>query len=176
MMPPKRNGLVFQAERRILKVRGQNIMLDYDLAALYEVQTRVLKQAVRRNRDRFPDDFMFELTQIEIEDLVSQSVIPGRGQMGGAVPMAFTEQGVAMLSGVLRSKRAVEVNIAIMRAFIHLREILLANADLAHKLDELERKYDAQFRVVFEAIRQLMEPPDPPRKEIGFHVKEEILA
>jgi hypothetical protein len=147
-------------------------MLDYDLATLYGVETRALKQAVRRNLNRFPSDFMFALTKEEIDALVSQNVIPGRGKMGGAVPMAFTEQGVAMLSGVLRSQRAVDVNIAIMRAFVRLREMLLSNAEMASKLNAMEKKYDGQFRAVFDAIRKLMTPPPLPRKEIGFHVRE----
>jgi hypothetical protein len=119
---------------------------------------------------------MFELAGDEVADMVSQTVIPGLGKLGGARPMAFTEQGVAMLSSVLRSPRAVQVNIAIMRAFVRLRELLLSNADLARKLAELEAKYDAQFKVVFDAIRQLMAPPPaPPKPEIGFHVKEDAV-
>ena len=119
---------------------------------------------------------MFELTGDEVRLMVSQTVIPGLGKLGGAAPMAFTEQGVAMLSSVLRSPRAVQVNIAIMRAFVRLREMLLTNADLAHKLADLEQKYDAQFKVVFDAIRQLMAPPPaPPKPEIGFHVKEDAV-
>jgi hypothetical protein len=158
-----------QVERRILLVRGQNVILDFDLADLYGVETRVLKQAVRRNRDRFPADFMFELTANEAKMLVSQTVIPTRGKFGGSTPMAFTEQGVAMLSSVLRSPRAVQVNIAIMRAFVRLREMLMSNADLARKLIALENKYDAHFKVVFDAIRKLMEgPPPPPKPRIGF--------
>ncbi len=169
----RESPLALQAERRILWIRQQRVLLDYDLAALYGVETRALKQAVRRNLQRFPADFMFELTDDEVADLVSQNVIPGAGKLGGARPMAFTEQGVAMLSGVLRSRRAVQVNIAVMRAFVRLREMLLTNAELARKLAELEQKYDAQFRVVFDAIRQLMSPPpSPPRPEVGFHVKE----
>ncbi len=158
------SALAVQVERSIYLIRGQKVMLDYDLAALYGVETRALKQAVRRNRDRFPEDFMFELVEGEIDLLVSQTVIPSRGKFGGAMPMAFTEQGVAMLSSVLRSKRAVQVNIAIMRAFVRLRQMLLSNADLARKLEALEAKYDAQFRVVFDAIRELMKPPEPPPK------------
>jgi hypothetical protein len=161
--------LALQAERRILLVRQHRVMLDYDLAALYRVETRALKQAVRRNLDRFPADFMFELAADEVTAMVSQNVIPGRRKLGGARPMAFTEQGVAMLSSVLRSTRAVQVNIAIMRAFVRLREMLLTNADLARKLGALEQKYDSQFKVVFDAIRQLMTPPVPPRREIGYH-------
>lgn len=148
-------------------------MLDFDLADLYGVETRALKQAVRRNEDRFPDDFRFNLSDEEIQGLVSQNVIPSRRKLGGATPMAFTEQGVAMLSSVLRSQRAVHVNIAIMRAFVRLRELLLGNAELAIKLAELERKYDSQFKVVFDAIRQLMTPPEKPRRRIGFHTTED---
>jgi len=172
----KLDPLALQAERRILLIRRQRVMLDYDLAVLYGVETRALKQAVRRNLNRFPPDFMFELTGDEVRLMVSQTVIPGLGKLGGAAPMAFTEQGVAMLSSVLRSPRAVQVNIAIMRAFVRLREMLLTNADLAHKLADLEQKYDAQFKVVFDAIRQLMAPPPaPPKPEIGFHVKEDAV-
>ena len=162
-------ALLIRVERRILLIRGQNVMLDFDLAELYDVETRALKQAVRRNPDRFPADFMFELSPTEVKTLVSQTVIPTRGKLGGATPMAFTEQGVAMLSSVLRSPRAVKVNMAIMRAFVRLRELLMSNADLARKLLALENKYDAQFRVVFDAIRELMEgPPPPPKPRIGF--------
>jgi hypothetical protein len=169
----KRPLALREVERRILLLRGRNVILDFDLAELYRVETRALKQAVRRNLDRFPADFMFELTAGETKTLVSQTVIPTRGKFGGAVPMAFTEQGVAMLSSVLRSRRAVQVNIAIMRAFVRLREMLMSNADLARKLLALEGKYDAQFKIVFDAIRELMEEPPPPaRKQIGFHVPE----
>lgn len=165
----KSKALLIQVERRILLIHGQNVMLDFDLAELYGVETRALKQAVRRNLDRFPVDFMFELSPAEIETLVSQTVIPTRGKLGGAAPMAFTEQGVAMLSSVLRIPRAVQVNIAIMRALVRLREMLMSNADLARKLLALENKYDAHFRVVFDAIRELMEGPPPPSKpRIGF--------
>jgi hypothetical protein len=145
-------------------------MLDEDLAGLYEVAVKVLNQAVKRNIDRFPDDFMFQLTSEEFDNLRSQTVTlkTGRGQHRKYPPYAFTEQGVAMLSSVLRSKRAVQVNIEIMRAFVRLRQMLASNADLARKLDALERKYDAQFKVVFDAIRQLMSPPQPKRPGIGF--------
>jgi hypothetical protein len=167
--PVKSEALLIQVERRILLIRGQNVMLDFDLAELYGVETRALKQAVRRNLGRFPVDFMFVLSPAEVKTLVSQTVIPTRGKLGGAVPMAFTEQGVAMLSSVLRSPRAVQVNIAIMRAFVRLREMLMSNADLARKLLALEDKYDVQFRIVFDAIRELMEgPPPPPKPRIGF--------
>ncbi len=165
--------IALQAERRILLIRSHRVMLDYDLAELYGVETRALKQAVKRNLDRFPADFLLELTKREVDEMVSQNVIPGRGKLGGALPFAFTEQGVAMLSSVLRSKRAVQVNIAIMRAFVRLRELLSTHADLARKLEAMEKKYDTQFKVVFDAIRQLMSPPpSSTKKEIGFHVKE----
>lgn len=167
------NTIALQAERRILLIRSQRVMLDFDLAELYGVETRALKQAVKRNLDRFPADFLFELTKNEVDEMVSQNVIPGRGKLGGALPFAFTEQGVAMLSSVLRSKQAVQVNIAIMRAFVRLRELLSTHADFARKLEAMEKKYDAQFKVVFDAIRQLMSPPpSSTKKEIGFHVKE----
>ena len=163
------NILAIQAERHILLLRHQRVMLDFYLAELYAVETRALKQAVRRNPDRFPEDFMFELSAKEVQMLVSQNVIPGLGKLGGAIPMAFTEQGVAMLSSVLRSDRAIQVNIAIMRAFVRLRQMLASHADLAHKLEEMEQKYDGQFRLVFDAIRQLMTPPAKPARELGFH-------
>ena len=160
--------------RTILRLRGHNVMLDADLAALYQVDVRVLNQAVRRNRERFPTDFMFRLTAQEVESLRSQIVIlkGGRGLHRKYVPYAFTEQGVAMLSSVLRSPRAVRVNIEIMRAFVRLRQMLESNAQLAKKLDALEKKYDAQFRVVFDAIRRLMAPPGPTKRRIGFSSEE----
>src|SRR4030043_522896 len=147
-------------------------MLDRDLAKLYGVETRALNQAVRRNMDRFPDDFMFPLTREEIMR-ISQFGIPSEHQGVKTLKfsknvMAFTEHGILMLSSVLNSKRAIQVNIEIMRAFIRLRRILASHAELARKLDELERKYDAQFKEVFEAIRQLMTPPEPKRRPIGF--------
>ncbi|MHC4063594.1 MAG: ORF6N domain-containing protein [Planctomycetota bacterium] len=167
-MPGKRSIIPHERiERSILLIRDQKVLLDADLAALYGVETRVLIQAVKRNLDRFPDDFMFQLTDVEFHDLRSQSVT---SRWGGRryPPYAFTEQGVAMLSSVLRSKRAVQVNVEIMRAFVRLRRILASHADLARKLDALEKKYDAQFKGVFEAIRQLMAPPEPKRRRIGF--------
>jgi hypothetical protein len=142
------------------------------LADLYMVETRALKQAVRRNRNRFPGDFLFELTNDEVDALVSQSVIPGRKKFGGAVPFAFTEQGVAMLSSVLRSERAVQVNIAIMRTFVQLRRLMDSNRDLARKIEAMEKKYDEQFAVIFEAIKQLVEEDQAgktePVRRIGF--------
>jgi len=145
-------------------------MLDSDLATLYGVEVRALNQAVRRNKERFPTDFMFQLTREEARSLRSQTVTLdiGRGQHRKYLPNAFTEQGVAMLSSVLRSTRAVRVNIEIMRAFVELRRMLGANEELARKLDALEQKYDGQFRVVFHAIRELMTPSHPPKRTIGF--------
>jgi ORF6N domain len=161
-------------EHAILVVRDEKVMLDRDLAALYGVETRALVQAVRRNRERFPDDFMFQLSKEELDNLRSQTVISSSGWGGRRYPpYAFTEHGVAMLSSVLRSQRAVRVNIEIMRAFIRLRQTLASNRDLARRLDELEARYDAQFGAVFDAIRQLMAPPPQPTRRIGFRVGQE---
>lgn len=157
--------------RAIFQIRGHRVMLDEDLAALYEVEVKALNQAVKRNLARFPEDFMFQLTREEAAALRSQTVTlkAGRGEYRKYLPYAFTEQGVAMLSSVLRSDRAVHVNIEIMRAFVRLRQMLASNAELARKLTALEKKYDAQFKVVFDAIRELMAPPDPRKKRsIGF--------
>ena len=157
-------------ETKILLLRGQKVILDRDLAVLYGVPTGNLKRAVLRNAERFPEDFMFVLDSQEVTNLICQIGISS-SSWGGTrhAPMAFTEQGVAMLSSVLNSSRAIQVNVAIMRAFVRLRQILASHADLARKLDELEKKYDGQFRVVFEALRQLMTPhDDPPRSRIGF--------
>jgi len=157
--------------RAILLIRGQKVMLDEALAALYEVEVKVLNQAVGRNAGRFPADFMFQLTTEESAFLRSQFVTlkTGSGRHRKYLPYAFTEQGVAMLSSVLRSARAVRVNIEIMRAFVQLRQMLSSNADLARKLAALEKKYDAQFKVVFDAIRELTAPPEPPgKRRIGF--------
>ncbi len=161
-------------ERKILMVRGQKVMLDRDIAELYEVRTSLLKRAVMRNSDRFPDDFMFVLNRQEFAALRCQFGTSKPDPRGGTryMPMAFTEQGVAMLSSVLNSPRAVQVNITIMRAFVRLRYILATHADLARKLDELEKKYDEQFRVVFDAMRNLMTPPDSPKPPIGFNARE----
>jgi hypothetical protein len=195
-------------ERRILLLRGQKVMLDFHLAELYEVEARILNQAVKRNHERFPEDFMFQLTKEETALVMrsqivttsvpdsSQSVMSSDASASESMeppigswpqtltrskkhrglayrPYAFTEQGVAMLSSVLRSTRAVRVNIAIMRTFVKLRQMLANHADLARKLGALERKYDAQFKVVFDAIRELMKPvtPQEARREIGFHAQ-----
>ena len=156
-------------ENAIYMIRGEKVMLDRDLALLYGVETKVLKRAVNRNLLRFPPDFMFQLTADEAEVLRCQIGTSKKGRGGSRyLPYVFTEQGVAMLSSVLNSEGAVLVNIEIMRAFVKLRQMLTSNAELARRLDELESKYDKQFKVVFEAIRQLMSTPIQDRKEIGF--------
>ena len=147
-------------------------MLDKDLAELYGVKPIRLREQVKRNKGRFPPDFMFQLNDKEIDFMVSQNAIPSRKYFGGFKPYVFTEQGVAMLSSVLKSQKAIAVNIAIMRAFVKLREILLTHKELARKFDALEKKYDSQFKVVFEAIRKLMAPPqEKPKPGIGFHAR-----
>jgi hypothetical protein len=168
--PVKSKALLIQVEQRIFLIRGQNVILDFAIAELYGVETGALNRAVKRNADRFPADFMFQLSGEESDNLRCQiGISSGWGGRRRSRPSAFTEQGVAMLSSVLRSPRAVQVNIAIMRAFVRLREMLMSNADLARKLLALENKYDAQFRIVFDAIRELMEGPPPPQKpRIGF--------
>ena len=157
-------------ERAIHLIRGEKVMLDRDLAELYEVTTKALNQAVKRNQDRFPQDFMFQITSDELDQLNrSQSVTGSQKHRDPRFrPFAFTEQGVAMLSSVLRSKRAVAVNVEIMRAFVRLRAMLASNAQLAKKIEALEQKYDSQFKVVFTAIKKLMLPPDKPKGGIGF--------
>jgi hypothetical protein len=157
-------------DQAIRLVRGHRVMLDADLATLYGVQTKALNQAVKRNRTRFPPDFMFQLRGEEAMVLRSQIVTlkGGHGQHRKYRPYVFTEQGVAMLSSVLHSERAIQVNIAIMRAFVHLREMIGSNKVLARRLAELEKKYDVQFRVVFQAIRELMEEPQSKSRRIGF--------
>jgi hypothetical protein len=188
---------VEQVARRILYIRGEKVLLDFDLAVLYGVVVKVLNQAVKRNRDRFPDDFMFQLTGEETQLLRSQllglenrqvaenegtgtnwsQIVTSSQKYRGTKyrPYAFTEEGVAMLSSVLKSKRAVKVNIAIMRAFVKLRQTLDANRQLAQKFSQLEQrveKHDDEIAAILEAIRQLMAPPKGPRREIGFHVRE----
>jgi ORF6N domain len=185
-----------QIPLRIRHFRGEKVLLDFDLATLYGVATKALNQAVKRNRERFPDDFMFQLTTEEVLSLRSQTVtsslqdtekqkimknwsqiVTSSPKHRGTKyrPYAFTEEGIAMLSSVLKSKRAVKVNIAIMRAFVKLRSLLETNRELARKFSELERrvdKYDEEIAAILEAIRQLMAPPEKPRREIGFHVRE----
>jgi hypothetical protein len=157
-----------QVERNILLIRGHRVMLDTDLAKLYRVPTKAINQAVKRNTNRFPVDFMFQLTSEETTALRSQFVTSKNRGGRQYRPYAFTEQGVAMLSSVLHSERAIQVNIAIMRAFVQLREMIGSNKGLARRLNELEKKYDSQFRVVFEAIRELMAEPESKVKRIGF--------
>jgi hypothetical protein len=170
---------VEQIEEAILFIRGQKVMVDADLARLYGVSTKRLNQQVTRNRDRFPDDFMFRLTKNEKKELVTNCDRFQTLKHSTSLPRAFTEQGVAMLSSVLNSDRAVDVNIEIMRAFVRLRVMASTQKRLAAKLDELERKiqsHDESIRVIFEAIHQLMTPPEKPRKEIGFKVEEKCPA
>ncbi|MBK5212221.1 MAG: ORF6N domain-containing protein [Flavobacteriaceae bacterium] len=162
-----------EIQNKIYEIRNENVMLDFDLAEIYGVETRVLKQAVRRNMERFPKDFMFEISEKEIEDLVSQTVIPSKSKFGGAQPFVFTEQGVAMLSSVLRSKTAIAVNISIMRAFVMMRQFALSHKDLSEKLSKLEDKYDQQFNNVYDALKYLMqknekEREQSERKRIGY--------
>jgi len=171
MKPGPTAMLAKRIEARILMIRGERVMLDADLAQLYGVATKVLVQAVKRNAERFPLDFMFQLTPDEFANLRSQIVTSSWGGRRYP-PYAFTEHGVAMLSSVLSSGRAIEVNVEIVRTFVRLRRLLGSHEDLARKLKELEKRYDAQFRVVFDAIRQLMAPPEKARRSIGFRVEE----
>lgn len=159
-------------EQRISIVRNEKVMVDRDLAELYQVTTKVLNQAVRRNSDRFPDNFMFQLTEREKDELVTNCDRFETLKHSTSLPLVFTEQGVAMLSGVLKSKRAIQVNIQIMNTFVTLRRMLADNKALSLRLDELERRYDAQFKVVFDALRKLIAPPNPPKRPIGFRVGE----
>ena len=162
-------------EKKILLIRGEKVMLDADIAELYGVETKMLVRAVKRNIDRFPSDFMIQLNRKEFENLRFQFGTSSRWGGRRYLPYAFTEQGVAMLSSVLNSERAVKVNIEIMRAFVRLRQMLASNAELARKLNALEKKYDHQFKVVFDAIKQLMIPPDTKKKsKIGFRGDKEI--
>lgn len=163
---------VERVEQRILLIRGEKVLLDSDLADLYGVKTKIINKAVGRNRERFPGDFVFQLT--EEEDEVLRFHFGTSKKRGGRryLPYVFTEQGVAMLSGVLQSPRAVMVNVAIMRTFVKLRKMIASNKELSQKLAQLEKKYDVQFKVVFDAIRQLMAPPPvPPKRRIGFDVE-----
>jgi len=153
---------------KIWEIRSKKVMLDSDLARLYGVPTKVLTQAVKRNIRRFPEDFMFQLSKKEAKGLRSQFVTSKRGGRR-YLPYAFTQEGVAMLSGVLNSQRAIEVNVQIMRAFIRLRQMLLTNSGLKKKIEDMEKKYDKQFAIIFEVIKQLLEPPKQTRV-IGFNV------
>jgi hypothetical protein len=154
-------------QNRIIEVRGQRVMLDVHLAELYEVETKVLKQSVRRNLDRFPEDFMFELTNNEFDELRSQ-IVTSYWKSVNYMPFAFTEQGVAMLSSVLKSKRAIQVNVEIIRAFVLIRKLAIQNSEIIHRIDEMEKKYDNQFSEVFTALRYLINPPQTERRKIGY--------
>ncbi len=167
---PSAPALIEHISDHILILRGQRVMLSIHLAELYQVEPRTLIQSVKRNPGRFPSDFMFQLTLQEVNALKSQFVISKPSGRGGprTLPYAFTEQGIAMLSSVLHSDRAIQVNVEIMRAFVHLRQLLASNKELAKKLAALEEKHDAQFRVVFDAIREIMTPTDKSKRTIGF--------
>lgn len=167
------NFPIERIESYILLVHGHKVLLDVHLASLYDVTTKRLNEQVRRNLSRFPKDFMFQLTAEESESLRSHFATSNKGRGGRRyAPYVFTEQGVAMLSTVLNSERAIQVNIEIMRAFVRLRQIVSSNAQLARKLADLEKKCDAKFKVVFDAIRQLMTPQEPKKRKIGFLVEE----
>ncbi|MCG2725568.1 MAG: ORF6N domain-containing protein [Elusimicrobia bacterium] len=157
-------------ETKIYIIRDRKIMIDKDLAMLYGVETRALNQAVRRNLDRFPKDFVMTLTRTEIKRI--SQIVTSSNLKFSKVVFAFTEEGIAMLSSVLKSQRAIQVNITIMRTFVKLRKMLSINKDLSKRLNQLENKYDAQFKIVFDAIRELMAPPEKPKKRIGFSAKE----
>src|ERR1017187_9571374 len=162
---------VERIERAILSIRGEKVMLDSDLAELYGVGTKALNQAVKRNLSRFPPDFMFQLTVAEKNEVVTNCDHLIQLRYSPHLPYAFTEHGALMLANVLNSERAAQTSVQVVRAFVRLRQMLASNAELARKLDAMEKKYDAQFKVVFDAIRRLMSPPEPKRREIGFHVK-----
>jgi hypothetical protein len=151
-------------------IRNKKVMLDFHLAIMYDVETRVLKQQIKRNRDRFPEDFMFQLTENEWRELITNCDKLGAYKYSPTIPLAFTEQGVAMLSGILRSPLAIKVNIAIMRAFVKMREILDNNKELKEKIEQLETKYDKKFSIVFEAIKLLTKKEDEPRNPVGFKI------
>jgi hypothetical protein len=158
-------------ERAILSIRGEKVMLDSDLAELYGVETKRLNEQVRRNLARFPADFMFQLTEAEKLEVVANCDHLVKLKFSPYLPSAFTEHGALMLANVLNSERAAQTSVMVVRAFVRLRQMLTSNAKLARKLDAMEKKYDRQFKVVFDAIRQLMSPPAAPKREIGFHVK-----
>ena len=167
---------VERIERVILSIRGEKVMLDSDLAELYGVTTKRLNEQVQRNRNRFPQDFMFQLIPEEWNALRSQSATLKRGQHRKYLPYAFTEHGALMLANILNSERAAQTSVQVVRVFVRLRQMLASNAELSRKFAALEKKYDRQFKVVFDAIRQLMMPPETKRREIGFHVKREDNA
>lgn len=163
---------VEELAQQIFHLRGKKIMFDFDLAKLYEIETRILKQQVRRNRDRFPVDFMFELTRKEWEEVITNcDNLSINSRYKPFPPFAFTEQGVAMLSSVLHSKRAIIINIAIMRTFVHLRQLVEANKELVRRIDTLEERFDKNFTIVFEAIKELIREENQPREKIGYKIK-----
>jgi phage regulator Rha-like protein len=162
---------VERIERAILSIHGEKVMLDSDLAELYGVETKALNQAVKRNLNRFPPDFMFQLTKTEKAEVVTNCDHLIHLKFSSNLPYAFTEHGALMLANVLNSERAAQTSVQVVRAFVRLRQMLASNAELARKLEALEKKYDQQFKVVFDAIRRLMSPPEPKRRELGFHVK-----
>ncbi len=162
---------VERIERAILSIRGEKVMLDSDLAELYGVGTKALNQAVKRNLDRFPPDFMFQLTITEKNEVVTNCDHLIQLRYSPHLPYAFTEHGALMLANVLNSERAAQTSVMVVRAFVRLRQMLSSNTELARKLEALEKKYDRQFKIVFDAIRRLMSPPEPKHREIGFHVK-----
>ena len=172
--PPRRTDALIPVkliERRIYLIQGQKVMLDRDLAELYQVKPIALRQQVKRNQDRFPEDFMFQLSEKEADLLVSQSVIPSKKSLGGYLPYVFTQEGVAMLSSVLRSKRAIQVNVAIMRAFVRLRQMLESNEELNRRFAAVIKKlgeHDKYFKIVFDELDKLSNPPAPPNRQIGF--------
>jgi hypothetical protein len=186
MKEDKSLAVTLRIEKIIITVRGQRVILDSDLAALYGVSTKALNQAVKRNQERFPGDFAFQLTSGDIEELLRSQNVTSNGRTNRSQfvtgsqkhrdprfrPYAFTEHGALMAANVLRSARAVEMSVFVVRAFVRLRQWLADHAELSRRLDEMEQKYDSQFKVVFEAIRQLMTPPEPKKKGIGFHVRE----
>jgi hypothetical protein len=158
-------------ENAIILIRGEKVMLDLDLASIYGVTTKRLNEQVKRNFTRFPSDFMFQLTETEKAEVVANCDHLARLKFSPHLPYAFTEHGALMLANVLNSERAAQTSVQVVRAFVKLRQMLASNAELARKLAAMEKKYDAQFKVVFDAIRQLMSPPAKPKREIGFHVK-----
>ena len=162
-------------ETKIFLIRGKKVMLDTDLAKLYEVQTKVLNQSVKRNIKRFPEDFMFQLNKYERDELVTNCDQFKRLKHSTSLPYAFTEQGIAMLSTVLNSERAINVNIQIMRTFTKLREMIESHKDLKRKIEDMEKKYDKQFQIVFEAIKRLIEPEIKPKRKVGFYVANEEI-
>lgn len=167
---PKEKSLMPQSgiENKIFLIRGKKVMLDRDLAELYGVKAIRLREQVKRNIGRFPEEFMFQLIKEEVKILVSQNAIPSLKYLGGYLPYAFTEYGVVMLSSVLKSKRAIQVNIQIVKTFVRLREMIVSNKILRERINEMEERYDKQFKVIFEAIKRLLEEKIEPKKKIGF--------